>query len=262
MLTRPRERLPRHRLATVSEIVGEEPTAEDNYWLTVASNDLSPDKSLQRISDKVGFIFTNLALAGTILAGAGIVAGVQARTRAHPLLLLILVILVFASVATALIANLPSTKTEINASDPEAIRQYYERTIRWKGWFARTGMLLFSAALILAFILVISVADPGPTARLSMQWTSSGAGRSAELHATVQASGLSGTSVGKTTLTAFRPDGRRMVLSRGISKVGADGTMTLSTDIKIATFFSSVMLSVTVIRDHRTVESRSMKLSV
>src|SRR5207247_1312497 len=103
---------------------------------------------------KVGFIFTNLTLAGTILAGAGIVAGAQARTRAHPLLLLMLTILVFASVATALIANLPSTKSEINPSDPDTIRQYYERTIRWKGWLARAAMLLFSAALILAFILI------------------------------------------------------------------------------------------------------------
>jgi hypothetical protein len=246
----------------VSGIVGEAPTPEDDYWLSVASTDLAPDKSLQRISDKIGFIFTNLTLAGTVLAGAGIIAGVQARTREHPALLLAMIILVFASVAVALVANLPSMRSEINPSDPDAIRRYYEDTIRRKGWLTRFAILFFSAALILAFILVIGAANPDPTTQLSMQWASAGTGHSVALHATAQVAGLSGGSVGKMTVTGYRPDGHTTVLLRGVSTAQADGTLAFSADVKTAAAFRSVVLSVTVMRDHRQVTSRTMKLNV
>ena len=242
--------------------MGEAPTPEDNYWLSVASNDLTPDKSLQRISDKIGFIFTNLTLAGTVLAGAGIIAGVQARTREHPALLLAMIVLIFASVAAAMVANLPSMRSEINPSDPVAIRRYYEGAIRRKGWLTRFAMLFFSAALILAFVLVIAAANPGPATQLSMQWTPADTEHSAALHATVQATGLSGGSVGVMTVTAYRLDGQSVVLSRGVSNVLADGTLAFSADVGIPTAFTSIVLSVTVMRDHRQVTSGTMKLNL
>jgi hypothetical protein len=245
------------------EIQGEEPTAADQFWLTVAADDLTPVKSLQRITDKVGFIFANLTLAGTVLAGAGIIAGAKAGTQAHPALLMVLIVLVFASVAAALLANLPSMQSEINPADPDAIRQHYERAIRWKGWFTRFALLFFSAALVLAFILVISTTDRGPTVQISMQWTPLSSGRLAELHATVQATGLSEQSVGETTLTAFRAGGSRVVLSRGMSDVHADGTLAFSAGVTAAaTAFRSLVLSVTVTQSGREVESRSMTLSL
>lgn len=242
--------------------MGEVPTPEDTYWLSVASNDLAPDKSLQRISDKIGFIFTNLTLAGTVLAGAGIIAGVRAKPGEHPALLLAMIILVFASVATALVANLPSMRSEINPSDPVAIRRYYEGAIRWKGWLTRFAMLFFSAALILAFILVVGAANLGPTTQISMQWTSAGTGHPAVLHATAQVTGLSGGSVGTMTVSANRPGGHSMVLSQGVSNVGSDGTLAFSADVKTATTFISIVLSVTVMRDHRQITSRTTTLNV
>lgn len=242
--------------------MGDEPTQEDSFWLTVAADDLRPDKSLQRITDRVGFIFTNLTLAGTVLAGAGILIGGQAAGRAHPAVLLVLIILVFASAGTALVANLPSMRSEINPSDPDAIRRYYERAVRWKGWFARSALLLFSAALVLAFVLVIGAAGPSPTAQLSIVWTPVDSGKVAELHATVNAAGLSENSVGETTLTAFRTDGERVLLSHGVSEAGPDGTLTFNADIKTATNFSSLVLSVIVSADGQKIESRSMKLTL
>lgn len=242
--------------------MGGEPTADDHFWLAVADDDLRPDKSLQRITDKVGFIFTNLTLAGTVLAGAGIVIGGQAGGRAHPAVLLVLIILVFASAATALVANLPSMQSQFNPSDPAAIRRYYERAIRWKGWFTRSALIFFSVALVLAFVLIIGAASQGPTAQLSLQWTPLSSGTTGELHATVNAAGLSDSSVGETTLSAFRPDGTSVLLSRGVSNVGADGTLSFSTDITTATAYSSLVLSVIVSKAGQEIESRSMKLSI
>ena len=242
--------------------MGQAPTSEDDYWLSVAGNDLTPDKSLQRISDKIGFIFTNLTLAGTVLAGAGVIVGAQARTGEHPALIQAMIVLIFLSVAAALAANLPSMRREINPSDPNVIRRYYEGAIRRKGWLTRFAMLSFSAALILAFILVIGAVNPGPSTQLSMQWTPAGTGHSAALHATAQAAGLGSGSVGTMTVTAYRPGGPGMVLSQEVSNVGADGTLALSADVSAAAAVSSVVLSVTVTRDHRQVTSRTMTLNV
>lgn len=246
----------------MNDITGEEPTQEDNFWLGVAADDLRPDKSLQRITDRVGFIFTNLTLAGTVLAGAGILIGGEAGGHPSPHVLFVLIILVFASAVAALIANLPSIRSEINPSDPDAIRSYYQGAVRWKGWSARIALLFFSAALVLAFVLVIGAAGPSPTAQLSMVWTPAGTGTAGELVAAVNAAGLSEGSAGDTTVTGSGPGGASVLLAHGVSQAGHDGTLTFSADIKTASAFSSVVLSVTVSANGKTIESRSMKLNL
>ena len=76
------------------------------------AEDLAPDKSLQRINDKVGFIFTNVTLAGTILTGAGIVTSLGSTTSVNHVLLIVVITFVFAAVAAALVANLPCNPIE------------------------------------------------------------------------------------------------------------------------------------------------------
>lgn len=247
----------------MNDITGQEPTQEDSFWLGVAADDLRPDKSLQRISDRVGFIFTNLTLAGTVLAGAGILIGGEAGRHPNPRMLFFLIVLVFASAASALLANLPSMRSEINPSDPDAIRSYYQGAVRWKGWCARIALLLFSAALVLAFVLVIgTAARSSPTAQLSVVWTPANTGSSGELVATVNAAGLSEGSTGETTVTGSGPGAVSVLLARGKSQAGPDGTLTFSADIKTASAFSSVVLSVTVTANGKTIESPSMKLNL
>ncbi len=244
----------------MSEIQGQEPTPEDDLWLC-AARDLAPGKSLQRINDKVAFIFTNLTLAGFILAGAGVITGVSSKISVNPVLLKTVITLVFVSVAAALVANLPSMQWKINPSDIQDVRRFFEHTIVWKGWLTRSALLLFTAALLLAFILVIGTINDPPTATLAMQWTRPGSGTIIDVHATVNAERLAADSVGQISITAFRPDGTAVLLSRDVSGVDPNGQFNFSADLTTSTNFRSVVLSMILRRSGKRIESRSLTLN-
>ena len=147
------------------------PSSAEDEALLEAAGELKPAKTLERINAKVAFIFANLSLVGTVLAGIGLFTNIGGRVRAQPDKLNILFALLFASILFALAANFPVPRASLNPSNLVDVKRYFESEIFWRSWLARIALLFFSIAVVFGFVVVRDAVDATPLSGISLQWT-------------------------------------------------------------------------------------------
>jgi hypothetical protein len=244
-----------------SEVTGRHPTAEDEYWAGSGAV-FATDKSLDRIESKAGFVFQNVTLIGTILAGIGVLVGITSPSSAHPILTYVLLVMLFLAVGLALFATTPSTRGSINPANLTDLKRYFTRVIPLRGWFTRIAMYVFAAAVVVAFIfLLLAVRAPtSPTVSIQL----AGDPAKAEVTAEVREERLPAGAVATTVVEGMSGGKPPSLLAEDVSEAGSSGEI----DAKIAVSdldvesFDHLQVRTSTEVDGQTVESRTFSVPV
>lgn len=210
-------------------IVGTPSGPDDLIW-QAAAVELAPAKSLAKIETRAAFIFSNLALVGTIVAGVGLFTGtpVNASNQSEPVRRLFG--LVFASVLFALLANLPTFKDRLSLTNLVEVERFYTGIIRRRGWCARVALLLFSVAIAYAFWIVLRLSHVEPEPRLGLQITVTEGGEQLLVTGTLAGERLPEGTVATTTMRGLNGD-EAVAIASDITTVGSAGA--LSATVKV-----------------------------
>jgi hypothetical protein len=220
----------------VTGIQGLPPSPSDTMWKK-AGDALTPDKSLDRIESKAGFVFQSLGLIGTVLAGLGVVSALTSPSVPTGWLTLLLVLL-FLSIGLALLATLPTTRTHLNTENLIEVERFFTRRIRWRGWATRFALYIFAGAIVVAAIVSIASIYSLPSPSLSLQ-VSGNAGK-ATVTAAARMERLPANARATTVVMGISNNGATEI-SRDVSEVNLAGKIEVelsASDIDVSGFTS------------------------
>jgi hypothetical protein len=239
-------------------IYGRRPGADDLRW-RAAATEITPAKSLERIEAKATFVFSSVALIGTILAGFGVLSGASSRLVEYRPWTEAVIGLLGGALACALIATLPSLRSRMRTQDIEAVRRYYTFNINVKGWLIRLALILFSASFAIALWLLFVTSEQAYPA-LGLQWIQ-GAGHSRVLAGQVSGENLPPGARADTRLIAVNADGAEAVVAQAMSTVGGTGKLEVDITVEQAPAAAFYRLSVSLTSLGETMSpSRSVEL--
>jgi hypothetical protein len=223
---------------------GTRPSAEMLRWRAAAA-EITPAKSLERIETKSTFVFSNVALIGTILTGLGVLTGVSSRLIDYRSWTRAVAGLLVGALVCALAASLPSLRSRMQTQDLKAVARYYTVNIYVRGWLTRVALLLFSTAFVIALGLLVVVSNDQVQPAVGLQWTDGGAGKRG-LIGRVSAKDLPPGTRADTRLVAIDAQGSEKLIARDVSYVGGAGTLEVNTTIEEAPAAASFKLSTSV----------------
>jgi hypothetical protein len=219
---------------------------------------LTPAKALERIDTKVGFVFSNITLIGTVLAGVGILTGTASRLVEYRPLTITALWLILLSLVCALVANLPSLRTGINPDNIDEVRKFYTTNISVRGWLTRFALLLFSAAFAIALVVIIQVAGRHDPPSLALQWKL-GADRKRDVVASVNANELPpGTQAETLLVTVTKQGAQCTILAKDISFADSSGTVKVTMQVDNAPANTTFRLSTSLTKDGKRVAADQM----
>jgi hypothetical protein len=230
---------------------------EQQYWDAAA--DLSPDKSLNRIDDLARFVFANVAVVGTILAGFGLFTGAAQTLQRGPSLLGLPLTIAFVagSLVLAIGALFPSL-SGVNPGELDTVKGFFRREIPRRGICAMLALTLFACAVISA--AAVAVTDAAPQQRapaISLQLTGTGPGVKLAMHS--QVAGLPQGSLMTTSAVARR--GRKSrALCQGVSRVDASGAATIDCQTAAGSF-RVYTVTTRVTQAGRTLQSNTVSVT-
>ena len=193
-------------------------------WRKLAE-EWTPETALGRIEDKGGFVFSNVALVGTLATGLGLAAGVRIPSTLKPLAAVAGGLLAVA-LALALAATIPSWRTMIPLRRLDALRQVYERRIRIRGSLVRLSLIAYSAAFVAAVVLAILAVTATTQPSLGLRKTAKG--DAVVVTGTVTAQGLAQDALVSSKLVAVLPGGAVRTLATDVSEPGTSGAVTVT----------------------------------
>jgi hypothetical protein len=229
---------------------GRRPSAIELRW-RAAGAEITPAKSLERIDAKTAFVFSSVALIGTVVAGFGLLSGASSRLAGYRPWIEALYILLGTALACALIATLPSLRQRMRTQNIPEVRRYYTINIYVRGWLTRIALLAFSAAFAIALWLLFVAGGQAPPA-LGLQWIH-GAGNSRVLAGQVSGANLPPGTRADTRLVAVGADGRQLVIAQAVSAVGGAGTLEVDMTVMQPPAAALYRLSVRLTRQGATV---------
>lgn len=239
-------------------VYGRRPSADELRWRAAAA-EITPAKSLERIEAKATFVFSSVALIGTIVAGFGVLSGASSRLAEYRPWTEAATGLLGAALACALIATLPSLRSRMRTQDVETVRRYYTFNIYVRGWLTRLALLLFTAAFAIALWLLFVAGDQAYPA-LGLQWIH-GASGSRVLAGQVSGENLPPGARVDTWLVAVNADGGEKVIAQAVSTVGGTGKLEVDMAVEQAPAAAFYRLSVTLTSQGETVSPpRSVEL--
>jgi hypothetical protein len=227
-----------------------------------AAKEITPPKALARIDTKSGFVFSNITLIGTVLAGFGVLTGTAGRLASYePLTLAALWILVVAVLA-ALVANLPSIRSHIDPENLTEVRRFYTRNIAVRGWLTRVALFLFAVAFAIALALLIAIAGKDDPPTLGLQWTLGADGKRA-VAGHVTGTGLPPGARAETVLAALTAQGTQgTVYAKDVSFADSSGKIDVTVEVDDAPAGTVFRLSTKVDHDSgRLYPERALELT-
>jgi hypothetical protein len=205
---------------------GEAPGPEDEQW-QAARAELTPERSLARITANARATVATTALVGTLLTGLGLVSG-QTLLLGGPARWAALgaAAAALASVLTGLV-YLAQRLREVNPRELGAVEQWYAEQFR-RARLAVAASWLLVPAVVLAGVAVVATllpAGPGEPA-LALRVAGSGAARTVDADVTV--SGQPAASVVTVRLLGIGGTCRATALLTGRGRADRSGKVTLS----------------------------------
>jgi len=224
---------------------GQRPSADDLRWIEAAA-ELTPAKTLGRIDAKVGFVFANITLIATVLAGFGILTGAADRASAYQPFTLAALGFLMLAVLFASVANLPTLRTKINADNLVEVREFYERIIAFRGWLTRLALIFFVVGLASALGVLATVAGKNDPPAMGLQWTLGTDGKRG-LAGYVTGTRLPAGARVETVLAAVGPQGdSNTVLAKDMSAADDAGKVAVRMEVADIPASASFRLSTKV----------------
>lgn len=225
---------------------GQAPSPQDDYW-RAAAKELTPKTFVERIDSKAAFVFGNVTLVGTILAGLGVLTDTTGGVLQHPRLALAVLVLTLLSVLCALLAVLPSLRSKLDPADLGDVSRFLQGYVRTRGWLTRSALVLFCAALVAAAVLLF-LPRPTPEPTLALQWKMTGQHRTGVV-ARVSVRGLPEGSTARSVLVALPTarGGGNAVLAEEVAYAGGSGSIATTIQVEDVPPHRAVRLTCTVV---------------
>ncbi len=156
------------------QIVGRPPSAEEKAGFAAAAN-LAPKESLLRIQELAKFVFTNVAVVGTLLTGLGLFTDLGAVLEESWNLpspfegVPVAVAALGLSLFCASLAIWPKMSS-VDPSRLAEVNAWYERQIKRRGLWMTASLILFSAAILVATFTGTGSADEPEKPSISASW--------------------------------------------------------------------------------------------
>jgi hypothetical protein len=234
-------------------------TRNDPEWAPWhrVSEQWSPDAALERIDARANMVLGNVALVGTLASGLGLLALPLLPSNLRPWALGSAALLSLA-LLLAIAAVLPSWHSSLPISDLSALRQYYNRHIRVRGWLIRFSLLFFAAALLVGAGLAASSLTRQIKPSLTLEVA--GEGSEAALSGGVTAKSIPSDASTEAILSAIDERGVRPV-GKGVAQPASDGTVTVKLTVKPIPPADKYRLTFAVRQRSRTLLIESLDLT-
>jgi hypothetical protein len=232
-------------------VVGAPPTAAQKAAFGAAAN-LAPDKSLARIQELAKFVFSNVAVVGTLLAGLGLftnLGNVLANSWKLPSPFEGVPVAVAAlglSLFCASLAIWPKM-SNVDSSRLAEVKAWYRRQIFRRGVWMILSLALFSLAILVATFTGIGDDDDPAKPAISASWT--GIGADATVKVSVGAESVPGDWTMVTVVQGRKsvspghkrpPKAKWMTIFRDRTRPNADGELAVSGEINVGKRFTKV----------------------
>jgi len=222
-------------------IVGSAPTPAEKASFAAAAN-LVPEKSLARIQELAKFVFSNVAVIGTLLAGLGLFtdlgdvlensAKLPSPFEDVPLALAAL----GTSLFCASLAIWPKM-SGVDLARLDEVENWYRRQILRRGLWMILSLALFSLAILMATFTGVGGGDPEKPS-ISASWT--GLGKDAAVKVSVEAEKVPEDWVLVTVVRGRESGGKLATIFRDRTRPGADGALKVAGEIGVGESFDRI----------------------
>jgi hypothetical protein len=222
--------------------VGEPPNDEDEFWLQVANN-ISPEKSLERLDAHGKYLFGTVSVVGTLLTGFGIFSP-SGATVLRSIWIVIPILLACLSLAFAMMGITPEL-SKVNRQDINSVRKYYNDLIRRRGRFIFLGGLFFALSLIsIVVVLPISLKVSSLSPIISVRLV--GVGEKASLTGKVEIQKLPRNALSETEIFGYvdlKENIEPTILFSDISHADQAGNVIVSTELDQIKSFNKFVIN-------------------
>ena len=232
---------------------------EEQAWLAASDEYFAAPRSLERIEGKVGFVFSSTALVGSIAAGLGLFGADAGVTAAHPTLTTVAGGLLAAAIVLALIANMPWV-WRIPPRRLDRVKRFFRRSVTIRGWAVVGALASFSAAIVIALVLLIMSTGAGPSTTCGVGW--SRADKDLAVSGTATVRHLSANSQIELTVFGMSANGQRHAIARESHTTGTEGTVTISTSTTRKPPYPKYAITVTIVSSGAAADTCSQALAV
>lgn len=219
------------------------PSAAEERWFEAAKR-FTPDQSLERSQTLANFVFANVAVVGTLLAGLGIVADKGAGLRSAPRVgeIPLPVLLVGVSLLFASIALWPKLGN-LNPNRVDEVERWYKGQILRRGIAVIVALVALSAAIVVATLSFAAPALNDVTTSTALE----GSGSETKLSVKVEIAGASKDAVAHTKVEATTRRGARRPLYRATTHADTSGAIKLEVAVeKVGSYRTLIVKSIVV----------------
>jgi hypothetical protein len=219
-------------------IVGKPPGPDDKADFAAAAN-LAPDKSLLRIQELAKFVFSNVAVIGTLLTGLGLFTDLgdvlenSIKIGDVPLPVAAL----GTSLFCASLALWPKISS-VDLSRPKEVNRWYRQQIVRRGLWMTLSLTLFSGAILVATFTGIGSADDPEKPAISVGWT--GLGEEAVVKFSVEAASVPDDWTMVTVVRGTNLKGKPVTIFRDRTRPDAEGALKVAGEVGVGQRFGRI----------------------
>ena len=226
-------------------IVGRPPTPAQKAAFAAAAN-LAPEKSLLRIQELAKFVFSNVAVIGTLLAGLGLftdLGGVLLAPFED-------VPLPVAALGMSLFCASLAIWPKMSGVDPSLLSEvegWYRRQIVRRGSWMILSLAFFSAAILVATFTGAGNLDDPEKPAISASWT--GLEKDAAVKVAIKVEKVPDEWVLVTVVRGFGPDGKPVTIFRDRTRPSADGELAVAGEVGVGERFERIESTARLLSD-------------
>jgi hypothetical protein len=223
-------------------VIGKPPAPEDKADFAASAN-LAPDKSLQRVQELAKFVFSSVAVVGTLLTGLGLFTDLGDVLENSAILPLpwgevpVAVAALGLSLFFASVALWPKMSS-VDLSRPKEVNGWYRRQIRRRGVAMIASLFLFSGAILVATFTGTSSIDDPENPAISASWT--GIGDDATVKVSVEMEKVPDDWTMVTTVRGRGAAGKGAVIFRDRTRPASDGALKVAGEIGVGKRFGRI----------------------
>jgi hypothetical protein len=238
---------------------GKPPNEEDKFWLQVANN-ISPEKSLERLDAHGKYLFGTVSVVGTLLTGFGIFSPSGAAVL-RSTWIIIPVLLACLSLAFAMMGITPEL-SKVNRQDINSVREYYNNLIRRRGRFVFLGGLFFSLSLLSIVAVLpasLNVSSLSPTISVRLV----GVGEKASLTGKIELQKLPRNAISETEILGYvelKEGIEPTILFSDISHADLAGNVIVSTELDQIQSYKRFVINCRIKSDARLLYDKKVEI--
>ncbi len=232
-------------------IVGRPPTPAQKAAFAAAAN-LAPEKSLLRIQELAKFVFSNVAVIGTLLAGLGLftdLGGVLENSWKLPAPFEDVPLPVAALGLSLFCASL-AIWPKMSGVDPSLLSEvegWYRQQIVRRGSWMILSLAFFSAAILVATFTGAGNLDDPEKPTISASWT--GLEKDAKVKVAIKVEKVPDEWALVTVVRGFGPDGKPVTILRDRTRPSADGELAVAGEVGVGERFERIESTARLLSD-------------